>query len=356
MQISENFRQLTDAQAWEHGTVELVCQRVIKETSDVSSFVFQTVPARRFHYKPGQFVTLQTEIDGEMTYRSYTISSSPSRPYTLDLTIKRVEGGKMSGWLLDNLKEGDTIKAMGPDGGFNIVDLPAKNLLFLSASCGITPMMSMSRWLLDTNADVNIHFVHCGATAEDLLFVPELEAMAKNHSNFKLEFVAEDKEGFLDKKRLNKVVADLHERHAYSCGSPNFMAAVESMLEASNFDMANYHFEKFTADLVAADADSEGGAEEGSEEESGEQYQVSLEKSGKAVTVDPSDLVLDTLLGQQAPVIGACRQGVCGACKVKVIEGEVDSTSQMTLTPQDIEQGYILSCCSRPKSDLRIEI
>ncbi len=351
MQISENFRQLTDAQAWEHGTIELVCQRVIKETSDVSSFVFQTVPARRFSYKPGQFVTLQAEIDGELTYRSYTISSSPSRPYTLDLTIKRVEGGKMSGWLLDNLKEGDTIKAMGPDGGFNIVDLPAKNLLFLSSSCGITPMMSMSRWLLDTNADVNIHFVHCGATAEDLLFVPELVAMTNTHSNFRVEFVVEDKEGFLDKERLNKVVTDLHDRKAYACGSPNFMAAVEGMLEASNFDMANYHFEKFTADLVA-DADSEGGAEEAS----GEQYQVSLEKSGKAVTVDPSDLVLDTLLGQQAPVIGACRQGVCGACKVKVIEGEVHSTSQMTLTPQEIEQGYVLSCCSKPKSDLRIEI
>ncbi|MCG8532888.1 MAG: hybrid-cluster NAD(P)-dependent oxidoreductase [Desulfovibrionales bacterium] len=352
MQISENFRQLTDAQVWEHGTVELVCQRVIKETSDVSSFVFQTVPARRFSYKPGQFVTLQAEIDGELTYRSYTISSSPSRPYTLDLTIKRVEGGKMSGWLLDNLKEGDAIKAMGPDGGFNIVDLPAKHLLFLSASCGITPMMSMSRWLLDTNADVDIHFVHCGATAEDLLFVPELVAMTNTHPNFKVEFVVEDKEGFLNQERLNRVVSDLHQRHAYSCGSPNFMAAVEDMLEASGFDMANYHFEKFTADLVAGEADSETGAEQAG----GEQFQVSLEKSGKAVTVDPADLVLDTLLGQQAPVIGACRQGVCGACKVKVIEGEVHSTSQMTLTPQEIEQGYVLSCCSRPKSDLRIDI
>lgn len=356
MQISENFRQLTDAQAWEHGTIELVCQRVIKETSDVSSFVFQTVPTHRFHYKPGQFVTLQADIDGEMVYRSYTISSSPSRPYTLVLTIKRVEGGKMSGWLLDNLKQGDTIKAMGPDGGFNIIDLPAKNLLFLSSSCGITPMMSMSRWLLDTNANVNIHFVHCGATAEDLLFVPELVAMTNTHDNFRVEFVVEDQEGFLDKQRLNRVVTDLHQRHAYSCGSPNFMTAVENMLEESGFDMDNYHFEKFTADLVASESDSEGGTEGSAKESNSERYQVSLEKSGKAVTVDPADLVLDTLLDQQAPVIGACRQGVCGSCKVKVIEGEVHSTSQMTLTPQEIDQGYVLSCCSRPKSDLRIDI
>ena len=350
--MSNNALEYAQAPLWERGTVELICRQVIQETPDIRTFVFQKTDKTRFHFKPGQFMTLAQELDGEMVYRSYTISSTPSRPYTVNLTIQRVEGGRMTGWLFDNLVPGKTIHATGPDGGFNLIDIPAKKVLFLSASCGVTPMMSMSRWLLDTCTEADIRFIHCAASKEDIVFRREQDMLKEQFACFNRDYVLEDKEGLLDGERLQQLAPDLHSRKVYICGSPGFIDAVRGMLEAAQFDMSNFHHEHFT-DAIAQDIAER---TESVIFEDGVQFEVSLEKTGAAVTVDPNELMLDTLLGQQVPVIAACRTGVCGACKVKVVEGEVESTSQMTLTPEEIEQGYVLSCCSRPRSDVRVDI
>ncbi|WP_281646921.1 hybrid-cluster NAD(P)-dependent oxidoreductase [Parendozoicomonas sp. Alg238-R29] len=355
MLISEptNNESLDWAQAplWEKGTVELICQQVIRETADISTFVFQMKEKARFNFKPGQFITLMQELDGEMVYRSYTISSSPSRPYTLNLTIQRVEGGRMSGWLFDHLKPGATIKATGPDGVFNIIDKPATNVLFMSASCGITPVMSMSRWLLDTCTDADIRFIHSARSEADIVYRRELEMLDEQHAFFNHSTVLDDRDGWLNLEKLQQLVPDLHSRTLYICGSPVYIEAVREMAKSAGFNMDNFHHEIFNDAMIKEIADR-------SEvpEVSGEGFEVALDKSGVVVTVDPNELLVDTLMAQKAPVVAACRAGVCGACKVKIIDGEVESGSQMTLTPQEIEQGYVLSCCSRPRSDLRVDI
>ncbi|MGY0217433.1 FAD-binding oxidoreductase [Endozoicomonadaceae bacterium StTr2] len=348
MQITEAFQQLSTAASWQKGTLELTCLRVVQETDDVKTFVFQSTPQTRFHFKPGQFVTLQLEIEGETVYRTYTISSSPSKPYTLELTIKKVEGGQVSGWLLENLKPGDKVKAEGPGGEFNIIDHPAKKVLFLSAGCGITPMMSMSRWLRDTVADVDIHFIHSARTSYDIIFRHELDKTAQRYDNFKLDYVLENIDGFLDAEKLQQLAPDMHDRTIFVCGPAPYMTAVEQMVADSGFDMSRYFQESFGGQLMPelkteAIAQAEG-------------YQLTLEKSGKVATFDPGQTVLEALENQKAPIIGACRAGVCGSCKVKISEGEVSSTSQMTLTPDEIAEGYVLSCCSTPQSDLSINI
>ena len=332
--------------------VELICQQVIRETADISTFVFQTEQKTRFQFKPGQFITLIQEIDGEKVYRSYSMSSTPSRPYTLNLTIQRVEGGKMSNWLFDNVKPGSHIQATGPDGVFNIVDIPAKKVLFVSASSGITPVMSMSRWLLDTCADADIRFVHCAASESGVVFRRELELLDAQHDNFNLSTVLDDRDGWLNQEMLQQLVPDLHSRDLFICGSPGYINAVREMAESAGFNMDQFHQEFFNADTIKEIEDRT----EGSSEAAGEGFEIKLEKTGVAVTVDPDELLVDTLMGQGAPVIAACRAGMCGACKVQIIDGEVDSTSQMTLTPKEIEQGYVLSCSCRPRSDVTVNI
>ncbi len=339
------------APVWENGTVELICQQVIRETSDISTFVFQTESKTRFHFKPGQFITLIQELDGEKVYRSYSMSSTPSRPYTLNLTIQRVEGGKMSNWVMDNIKPGSKIQATGPDGIFNIIDIPADKVLFISAGSGITPVMSMSRWLLDTCVDTDIRFLHSAPTETEVVFRDELEMLNAQHSNFNLSTILDDRDGWLNQEMLQKLVPDLHSRHLYICGSPGFINAVRDMAEASGFNMEQFHQEFFNADTIK---EIEERSEEVSENTKG--FEIKLDKTGVAVTVDPSELLIDTLMGQGAPVFAACRAGLCGACKVQVTEGEVETTSQMTLTPAEIEQGYVLACSCRARSDLSVAI
>lgn len=345
MQTTHSFHSWLNAPVWEQGALELICQKVHQETTDVTTFTFQSAQGHRFDFKPGQFITLRLEIDGKTVHRSYTISSSPSRPYMLTLTIKRVEGGIASNWLCDHLKEGHKVSATAPMGAFNLVGIPASRVLFLSAGCGITPMMSMSRWLTDTCSDVDIRFIHSARTAEDIIFNSEIQLMAEQSDLFQPDFVLENHDGFLDIEKLQQLVPDLHSRTVYVCGPTPYMKAVEKMVADAGFDMDNYHYESFGGEIMpeADETDTAG-------------YEVSLQNSGKVVTVDPGELLVDTLEGQQAPIIAACRAGVCGACKVQIIDGEVESTSQMTLTPQEIEQGYVLSCCSKPVSNLNVAI
>ncbi len=92
----------------------LVCCQVRQETHDVKSFFFRSPQGRAFVFEPGQFVTLELEIDGERINRCYTISSSPTRPHTISITVKRVPGGKVSNWLHDNLQAGASVRVLGP--------------------------------------------------------------------------------------------------------------------------------------------------------------------------------------------------------------------------------------------------
>lgn len=210
----------------------------------------------------------------------------------------------------------------------------------------------MSRWLLDTCVDADIRFLHSARTESEVVFRRELEMLDERYGNFNLSTVLDDRDGWLNQEMLQKLVPDLHDRHLFTCGSPGYINAVREMMETAGFNMDQFHQEFFNADTIREIEDRT----EGSAETAGEGFEVKLEKTGVAVTVDPRELLVDTLMRQGAPVIAACRAGMCGACKVQIIDGEVDSTSQMTLTPQEIEQGYVLSCSCRPKSGVTVNI
>ena len=120
-------------------------------------------------------MTLELEIDGDPVMRSYTISSSPSVPYSFSVTIKRVPGGRVSNWLHDTLSEGQELAVHGPVGLFNAIDAPSPKVLYLSGGVGITPVMSMARWFYDTNANVDMTFIHSARSPKDIIYHRELE-------------------------------------------------------------------------------------------------------------------------------------------------------------------------------------
>ncbi len=180
---------------WSSGELTVRCIQEIAETHDVKTFRFVAEPTVLFSYKPGQFVTLDLEIEGKRVMRSYSISSTPSRPHILEVTVKRVPPptdvadappGLVSNWLHDYLTVGSQVKLKGPMGQFTCADNQAQKLLFISAGSGITPMMSMSRWLCDRAADVDVVFIHSARSPRDVIFRQELESMAARYANFKL--------------------------------------------------------------------------------------------------------------------------------------------------------------------------
>jgi glycine betaine catabolism B len=249
---------------WTKGTLTLQCLKIIEETTDVKTFCFVTDPPHLFTYKPGQSLTLEFEIDGVEIFRSYSISSSPSRPHSLEITVKRIPSsnpedqliltGQVSNWLHDNLQVGSQIKASGAFGKFSCFEYPAQKLLFLSAGIGITPMMSMSRWIYDTHSDCDVVFFHCARSPEDIIYRQELEMMAARSPKFHLAVTTTRStpqqlwmgmRGRLTPAMLEMIVPDWRDRNVFVCGPESFMKCAKSLLKDIGFPMQQYHEESF---------------------------------------------------------------------------------------------------------------
>jgi len=364
---SAHFNML-NTRVWANGRHLVRCVRVIRETWDVKTFCFNAEQSIMFFFKPGQFVTLELEIDGEQVMRSYTISSSPSVPYSFSITVKRVPGGRVSNWLHDNLKEQDELAVHGPVGNFNCIDHSAEKVLLLSGGVGITPLMSMARWYFDTNADVDMQFVHSARTPNDVIFQRELEHMCSRVKNFNLSVISERIEigqawngyrGFLDQAKLEMIVPDYMSRRIFCCGPTPYMRAIKQLLIDNGFDMDFYHEESFGA--TPADVTQEAlehaeiAVKEAEEIKDADMFTVEFTETGMSVQVPPGETVHAAAgrLGLNIPK--ACGVGICGTCKVLKKNGDVDIQHNGGITDEDLAEGYILSCCSTPTSDLVIE-
>jgi glycine betaine catabolism B len=356
----------------------LVCRQVLDITHDVKSFHFEPDGDRAFSFDPGQFITLQLDIDGERFVRCYTISSPPTRPHRIAITVKRVIGGPVSNWLHDNVTAGARITAQAPLGGFTITGQPAPKYLFLSAGSGITPVMSMTRTLYDLGSDVDVLFVHSARTPADIIFRRELEAIAAVMPNIRVTHVCEGDypserwmglRGRLSTAMLQALAPDLHERETYICGPAAYMTSVRRILEEIGYDMRRYHEESFSFDaLPASDVPPPlDGAESGptagpqgtaaiptagSEKVS---YSVEFVRSGITVTCGEDENVLDAAFAAGLNLPATCTQGMCGTCKTTMLSGEVDMQHNGGIRPREIAQNKVLICCAKPRSDLCID-
>ncbi len=354
----------------------LICRQVQDITHDVRTFLFESVEPSLFQHEPGQFITLQLEIDGRPVSRCYTISSPPTRPHLLGITVKRQPGGLVSNWLHDTMAAGKRISAEGPFGVFTIARHPSTKYLFLSGGSGITPVMSMTRALYDLGSDADIVFVHSARTPSDIIFRRELETIASTVPTARVVHVCERDSpweawgglrGFLNAEMLQLLAPDLAERVVFCCGPAPYMAAVRRMLDVAGFDMRNYHEESFNfEDLrmkefsASPTTDATSDDEQQDDEQQGDAsetntYAVEFIRSGRTVNCADDEYVLDAAYEAGLSHPSSCGQGMCGTCKTTLVSGSVDMQHNGGIRPREIAQNKILICCSKPLSDLVID-
>jgi ferredoxin-NADP reductase len=344
----------------------LVCQSVREETLDVKTFVLKPQVPGRFRYQPGQFMTYAFEIGGETIHRCYTISSAPTRPNTLSLTVKRVPGGPVSNWLHDNLKPGMNVQAVGPMGEFTCYAHPAAKYLFLSGGSGITPLMSMARTFHDLGEQEDVVFVHSARTPADIIFRDELELMARHNALFRFVPIVENVtplafstglRGRIDPAMLGLVAPDFLEREIFVCGPASYMAAVKNLLIAAGFDISRYHDESFNFDLLPANEQRDVIAVEAmmDAEPTIRTFTVEFTKTRRSIEVPETMTVLEAAKRAGMRLPSSCTQGLCGTCKSKKLSGTIDMKHQGGIRQREIDAGMMLLCCSKPTSDLVIE-
>nr|WP_221801931.1 hybrid-cluster NAD(P)-dependent oxidoreductase [Oceanobacter mangrovi] len=337
----------------------LECVSVTPEAPNVATFCFRAPSGAVFSYLPGQFVTLELPVPGGPLYRTYTISSSPSRPMALTVTVKAGPESIGTRWMLDHLKPGMVVKMIGPAGHFTLANHPAEKYLFISAGSGITPMLSMTEYLYDLGSEPDIVFVNCARRPSEIIFRKRLEQLASRVNGIELNWVVDDKDdysvwagfkGSINQLMLGLMAPDYLEREVFCCGPAPFMQHVRESLEGLGFDLAHYHEESFQAPAVENDEEFAPTLDEDAS------CTVEFQQSAISHKCDETTTLLDAARSAGLVIPSGCTFGVCGTCKVKKVSGDVHMVHNGGITDNDIEAGYVLACCSHPKGNVVLDI
>jgi 3-ketosteroid 9alpha-monooxygenase subunit B len=335
--------------------LELQLADVIDETADARSLVFRVpdgsdIPADRLRHAPGQFLTLRVPSDrtGSVA-RCYSLSSSPFTDDPLTVTVKRTAGGYASNWLCDNAHPGMHVHVLAPSGTFVPKTLDT-DFLLLAAGSGITPMMAILKSALSEGSG-KVTLLYANRDEKSVIFASALRDLAAKHPDrFTAVHWIETVQGLPDPVALGNLVAPYADREAFICGPGPFMAAAEQALLAAGAAPQRIHIEvfkslesdPFAAIVITEDEDDDAGPATAVVTLDGQTQEVRWPRSAKLL-----DVLLDK--GLDAPF--SCREGHCGACAVLVKSGEVDMEVNDVLEASDLDEGLILACQARPKSD-----
>lgn len=340
----------------------LECAMIVPENENTATFTFRAPSGAWFDYQPGQFVTLDLPVPGGNVQRTYTISSSPSRPLSISITVKAQESSIGTRWMLDHLKPGMKIKAYGPSGIFSFHRHPAKKYLFISAGSGITPMMSMTTWAWDSGEMPDITFVHAARRPSEIIFKERLEQFANRVPGLKLRFTVQEPdpfrtwlgyEGRLNQIMLGLMAPDYLEREVFCCGPESFMQAVRDMLNALGFDMSRYHQESFG---IAVANEAEAPVLDDVVPDAKAAASITFAASNVTTPCAETDTVLSVAKRSGLNIPSGCNFGLCGTCKVKKTAGDVHMVHNGGISDDDVAAGYILACCSHPMGAISVDV
>jgi ferredoxin-NADP reductase/DMSO/TMAO reductase YedYZ heme-binding membrane subunit len=327
--------------------------RITSETPNVRTF--RLVPtagaALPFQYKPGQHLSLTLPIDGKNVYRSYTIASSPSRPGCCELTIKREDMGTASRHI-HALKPGDTLAITAPSGRFTFTGENANAVALLAAGVGITPLMSILRYLTDRRWGGQIYLVYANKTQSDIIFKKELETLAAQHPNLHITHtLTRDTDplwpglrGRITPDLLTSTIPNLQQTPFYICGPTEMITATSALLRSLNVPEKNIFTESFGVLPSPIDYATAAAA-----------FTVTFARSHKSAPVPNTKPLLLAAEELNVPIESECRSGSCGRCKCKLLAGSVTMANDEALSPADKRNGYILACQARPTADTTID-
>jgi ferredoxin-NADP reductase len=326
-------------------------------THNVKTFRFRSPTGGKlpFDYLPGQFLTLHIAPGGIPTRRSYTIASTPTWRDRIEITVKREVQGLVSRWLHDELTVGNEVQVEAPNGTFVFNGEQADKIVLIGGGVGITPMMSVARYLADIGWPGNVFLVLGFRTQRDIIFRQELQELSTRYANLRVLVTLSNPGeepwsgavGRIDANLLATNVPNIAGSRAHICGPPAMMDAVKHALLQLGVPEAQVKTEAFgtvTRNPTAKVARSN--------ETAG---QVVFEASETTAPVSADATILDGADEVGVFIDNACRSGTCGSCRVKLLSGTVMMAVEDALTQQDKADGYILACQAKLRGNARID-
>jgi ferredoxin-NADP reductase len=347
---------MSERPVWRGGDDHLRCLSVKDEAPGVKTFRLAPESGALVRFHAGQFVTLRLPLPSGDVWRCFTIASSPLQDSAIELTIKAQAGADAinasgTAWMHRHLEAGIALAAKQPTGPFCLMHPPEGALLLVSAGSGATPMASIARFLRDIGDRTPVHYVHLARTEEDWLFKPEIEAIAAQLGSWTLDWLT-TASGRPDAKTFSRLTPDLARREVFCCGPAGFMAAVEEAHAKAGGPAAAFRKEAFVAIPIPELATGAGEARAAD----AARFTLRFEPSGKSTEARAGETVLAAAGRLGIPISYACADGICGTCRIRKLEGEVEMNHQGGIEEDEIADGDILACCSYPRSNLVLKV
>lgn len=334
-----------------------------------------------YNYAPGQYVALRATIDGQEVRRSYSICAEPV-PGEIRVAIKRDLGGLFSNWANDTLAAGYQIDVMNPQGAFvskgNITSLnePQKiaddakaaggeHMVAFAAGSGITPIIAIARTVLKASENSTFDLVYANKSALDVMFAEEVGDLkdkyptrfAVHHMLSREQRVNPLMSGRIDDEKLNAILDYVIQVDKadewFLCGPFELVQLCRDTLAERGVPEENVRFELFTTGRPEAPAGQHGKAVE--VDPGGNNYSIAFTLDGTSGSVESpvsaNETILNAALRVRADVPFACAGGVCGTCRAKVVDGEVEMAENYALEKDEVDAGYVLTCQARPCTD-----
>lgn len=340
---------------------------IIEETKDTITIIFNTrgVP---FTYAPGQFINVTLLINDEPVTRSYSLSSSPDEDINPSITVKRVTGGVMSNYIIDNISRISKWHIDGPYGNFAPLasTYSCRHVILLAGGSGITPLFSICRSILGRSSHTKVTLIYSSRTAADVIFKKSINNLKERfndrlNSYHVLSQPTDDTThvgaGIIG-GRLNKLVArklikqasgdPLNNVQYFICGPSALMKLHQEVLGAMQVPAKDIYLEWFAPEFTDASV---------SLPDAPQEVLLHYYEQSNLLEVYPGKTILEAALADRIPLKYSCKNGTCGVCLGKLIAGKVHMANNFALQEELIEQGFILLCQSHPlNNEVTVEI
>jgi ring-1,2-phenylacetyl-CoA epoxidase subunit PaaE len=338
-------------------------------TDDAVAITFDVPPELReeFRFQAGQHVSIRSPVVGDEVRRNYSICApATDGGRRLRIGVKRIPDGVFSGYAAERLRPGDVLDIMTPTGSFSTALQPGQRKRYgaIAAGSGITPVLSILSTALEVEPESSAVLIYVNRTTLNIMFLEDLEDLKNRHlDRFQLIHVLDEEpldveilSGRLDAGRLGRILDHLvipeDVDEWFLCGPLPMTDVARDVLLAHGADDEHIHRELFFVGPPPPSASSGASAALAAEPEAGAEVTVMLDgRSQTFMLPEDGASILEATLRYRADAPFACKNGVCGTCRAKVVEGKVRMDANYALEPADLAAGYALACQSHPAAD-----
>jgi ring-1,2-phenylacetyl-CoA epoxidase subunit PaaE len=332
--------------------------KIIPETKDASTFVLLEINDQPVSYEAGQFLTFVLSIKDHEIRRSYSICSTPGIDEHIAVTIKRVNNGEVSRWLLDNTRPGSILRSLAPAGKFTIETQKdeQRDFIFIAAGNGITPVFSLIKKVLHEEQLSTVTLIFQNRDENSIIFDQQLEHFQKIFSRqfHWISLLSDPLDKRKNPQRLNNIELEkLVMKHIhfnrkdalfYICGPKAFMRMAQFTLRVMGFEELNIKKENFEVDYVPPPFFSI--------DPSPKKLTIYFGNETYIITVKYPENILQAALNNNIQLPYSCRGGRCSSCVARCLSGYVKMTINEVLTSKDLDEGLVLTCVGYAATDV----